>query len=239
MRYLPLIALLLLASCRNVPQERREGIRATTQAADPAQHEQLRAQYTSLLLGDASQPADEDPHVRAAAAQALGNLGYPDDTDTLIEAMAGPLADESVQVRLECAIALGKLRFAGVKDARRIEAIRVLRGRVAFDRDTAGRPMETEFMVRSAMLDSLVNMGGRSAAVAIHDVATRINADLESMASALTAATDKGLLDRCFSGLCDITGVPPRDAAANRLTNEDNVRHLQWWADQISRLPDS
>lgn len=239
MRYLPLIALLLLTACRNVPQERREGIRADAQSAAPSQHADLRAEYTRILLGGGNQPAEEDPHVRAAAAQSIGNLGYPEDAATLIEAMAGPLADESVQVRMECAIALGKLRFSGPTDKRRVDTIRTLRGRVAFDRDSAGRPMETEFMVRSAMLDSLINLGGRSGAVAIYDIATRINGDLESMASSLTASTDKGLLDRCFAGLCEITGVRPRDAAANRLQNQSNVRHLQWWADQISNLPDS
>lgn len=228
-----------LAGCRNAPAERREVIRYETQAVADEDRSKLRADLTTLLLGSTDEPADEDPHVRAAAAQGLGNLGDPADAEPLIDAMAGPLADESTQVRMECAISLGKLRYSGPLDERRLLVVRTLRNRVAFDRDASGRPLETEFMVRSAMLSSLVGLGGRSGATAIHDIASRINRDISSSGSVFTGATDKGLLDRCFEGLCDITGVPVREAAAHRLTTDDFAKHLEWWADRISQMSDN
>jgi HEAT repeat protein len=235
---LTLGAVLATSGCRNVPAEEREQLRYTVQAAGPDDRDNVRAELRLTLVGDATRPRSGDPHLRAAAAQGLGDLGDPADAELLLDVLMGPLSDSSMQVRLESAIALGKLHYGGRADPLQRIVILSLRDRIAFDRDDSGRPFETEYMVRNAMLNSLIALGGRAGANAIHDIATRLYSDLQATGGALfTGATDKGLLDRCFEGLGTITGVSRREAAAHRVANDDLDEHLSWWAEQI-RLMD-
>lgn len=243
MRTLPfiLIALLialLIAGCMNAPEIERDMLRRDVKNSDPDQHDTKRAELRVILGGGVDQPRDADPHLRATAAQGLGMLGYADDSTALIDALLGPLADESKLVRMECAIALGKLKYSGRTDERRLEVILQLRRRLAFERDDSGRLFETEYLVRSAMLNSLIAIGGRDSAAAIHDVASRVHSDLESTEAVFTSASDRGLLDRCFQGLSDITGVPLKEAADNRFATDDLTDHIDWWATQISKMPE-
>jgi hypothetical protein len=245
MLILTLCVLCFTAACRNAPAEAREELRYDVQAVRPDERDGLRAKLADALM------RESDPHLRAAAAQGLGNLRDPADFEVLLEALAGPpaegatgarissLADPSPQVRMEAAIALGKLRFDSAADPRRATVIAVLRSRIAFDRDPAGRLLETQFSVRSAMLNSLIALGGRGGAAAIHDVATRLLGDLATGTATLTAATDKGLLDHCFQGLSMITGVPASQAASHRVESDDLREHLDWWARRISEMRDS
>jgi hypothetical protein len=245
-----LLCLCLLPACRNAPAEEREELRYRVGVTPPSEVEARRAELTEILLGGQNTPRDEDPHLRAVAAQGLGELGYAEDSEVLMDALAGPpsgeglgsritsLADGSTQVRMECAIALGKLYYAGVRDRRRIEVINVLKARIV--RDPGGARGEAEFMVRTAMLNSLIALGGRRAAIAIHDVATRLQSDLASgPASITTTATDKGLLDRCFEGLCILTGVSPQVAAQHRVEHDNLGAHVAWWTERIRDMPDN
>jgi hypothetical protein len=230
---------LCLGGCINAPEKARSDLRHDIDRTPDAERDDMRARLRAILIGGPDTDPEGDPHLRAEAARGLGNFGSAEDSGILIDLLMGPLADESVAVRLECAIALGKLKYEGRLDKRRIEALQSLRNRLGFDRDDEGRPFETEFLVRSAMLNSMIALGGRDAAVAVHDVAERVYADLEDVeASFFTGATDRGLLDRCFQGLAVLTGAGERAAAQNRFDSDDLVKHLEWWAGQISEMPE-
>lgn len=239
MRILPLILLALLcAACMNAPQIERDTMRRDVKNAEPESHDAKRAELRTTLGGGVDQPRDADPHLRGTAAQGLGMLGYADDYQVLLDSLLGPLADENKLVRMECAIALGKLEYSGRTDERRLDVILQLRRRLAFDRDVDGRLFETEYLVRSAMVNSLIAIGGRDSAAALYDVASRVHSDLESTEAVFTSASDRGLLDRCFQGLSTITGVPLKEAADNRFSSDDLADHIDWWATQISEMPE-
>lgn len=245
MAYRTLMLILLaaafgLAGCRNTPEQERADLHRDVEAVNEDTRDEMRARLRRLLIGDAEVSHDNDPHIRAGAAQGLGDLHDPADADALLEALMGPLFDDGVLVRIECAIALGKLAYTDRMDPHRQEVILSLRSRIAFERDDSGRPLETEYLVRSAMVSSLIAIGDRDAAAALHDVASRILADLEDAEGVLnTNATDRGLLNRCFQGLAEVTGVKEKDAARNRFENEDLSRHLDWWTDRIADMPES
>ncbi|MEZ5993162.1 MAG: hypothetical protein R3E76_12535 [Planctomycetota bacterium] len=244
MRYRLLILILLaapvtLGGCRNAPEEERADLHRDVERVDESEIPAMRSRLRRLLVGDAESPRDGDPHIRSGAAQGLGDLHDPEDADVLLEALMGPLADEGVLVRIECAIALGKLWYPERMDERRQRVILSLRSRVAFDRDDSGRALESEYLVRSAMVSSLVAIGGRDAAAALHDIASRLLSDIEDAQGIMyTAATDRGLLDRCFAGLADVTGVPEEEAAQNRFENDDLTAHIDWWTDRIADMPE-
>jgi hypothetical protein len=228
-----------LGGCLNAPEKERADLRNDVDRTDESDEGKMRADLRAMLIGGVDTPPESDPHLRAEAARGLGNLASPEDSGVLLDLLLGDLADESVAVRWECAIALGKLKYAGRSDKRRIEVVQSLRNRIAFDRDDDGRPNETEFMVRSAMLNSMIALGGRDAAVAVHDVAERVYGDLEDVeASLYTSATDRGLLDRCFQGLAELTGAGEQAAAQNRFDTKNLDEHLDWWAQQISDMPE-
>ena len=233
-----ILIVICLAGCMNAPEIERDNMRRGAKDAEVSEHDAKRAELRTTLGGSVGQPRDADPHMRATAAQGLGMLGYPEDSEALTEALMGVLADESMVVRLECAIALGKLRYEGRTDERRQDVIALLRGRLAFDRDDNGRLFETEYLVRSAMLNTLIAIGGRESAAAIFEIASRVHSDLESTEAVFTSASDRGLLDRCFQGLVEITGVTSREAADNRFSSDDLADHLDWWAARISEIPE-
>jgi hypothetical protein len=233
MRITPFILLVLLAAgCMNAPEIERDTLRRDTGNAPAEEHEARRAELRATLDDDA------DPHMRATAAQGLGMLGYAEDAPALLDALLGPLADDSSLVRMECAIALGKLEYDGRGDQQRLDVILSLRRRIGFDRDDTGRLNEPEFLVRSAMLNSLIAIGGRDSAAAIHDVASRIYSDLQSTEVVFTTAGDRGLLDRCFQGLSRLTGVSTREAADHRFGTDDMRVHIEWWASRIAEMPE-
>lgn len=235
-----LFALAVLGGCRNVPGDERDALRDEFDTSRTEGREEMRAKLRRILAGDAQNPPDGDPHLRATAAQGLGELGDPRDAKLLRDRLLGVLRDENVQVRIECAIALGKLNFTARGDDRRVDTIRDLRDRLAFDRDADNRPRESQFMVRNAMLNSLIAIGGRDAAVAIYDVATRIHGDLSNIESSLfTSATDRGVLDQCFVGLGTLTSTTASEAAANRVETDSINDHLDWWAGRIADMPDN
>lgn len=236
-RWLPVLLMVFLAGCINAPERDRGDLRNDVDRTSEADEPEMRARLRAMLLGGLDTPPDNDPHIRAEAARGLGKFGHAEDSGVLLDLLMGPLADESVAVRLECAIALGKLEFESRTDKRRIEVLQRLRGRIAFDRDDSGRPLETEYLVRSAMLNSVIAVGGRDAAIAVHDIASRVNSELEDVeASLYTSATDRGLLDRCFQGLAELTGASEKAAAQNRFDTGDVDEHLDWWATHVSEM---
>jgi len=242
MRTGPILALLVLgclAGCANAPEKARSDLRNDTDRTRAEDQDARRKTLRAMLTGEGDAPREGDPHLRAEAARGLGQFGNAEDSELLLELLLGPLADESTAVRLECAISLGKLEYPSRRDARRVDVLLSLRNRVAFDRDETGRPQETEFLVRSAMLNTIILLGGRDAAIAVHDVAERVFSDLENVeASLYTSATDRGLLDRCFQGLAELTGVGQNTAARNRFETDDLAKHLQWWTRQIAEMPE-
>ncbi len=235
-----LCLLLLLSGCRNAPAEDREELRYAVGATPVSEQAALRVRLARILVGDSEAPREGDPHMRATAAQGLGNIGDPDDTDLLLEVLAGPLADDSLQVRMECAIALGKLYYERPKDDRRARVIVALRQRIAFERDSSGRLAEPEFMVRVAMLNSLIALGRSDAAIAVRDVALRLHSDMNAADGAVLAdASDRGLIDRCIEGLCTLTGTSSREAAKDRVERDDVGEHLNtFWIEPIRQMSD-
>lgn len=229
---------LVLVACANAPATRREDVRREVENATPESMGTVRAGLRATLLGDGKAEPDVDPHMRASAAQGLGDLGHAEDWSALMHGLAGPLADDNTQVRMECAIALGKLKYSGAKDERRAEVIDRLCDRAAIERDEGGRLLEREYAVRLAMVNSLVRIGGRSSAAALHKAARRLASDLDSDQAARTEVADKGLLDRCIEGLLQLTGVSRAEAAAHRALSDEWGPHLSWWATQIFRMPE-
>jgi hypothetical protein len=230
--------LVLAAGCRNAPATAREDVRREVENATPENSESVRAGLRAKLLGDGKTQPDVDPHMRASAAQGLGDLGDAEDWSAPMAGLAGPLADDNTQVRMECAISLGKLKYSGAKDERRVEVVNRLCDRAAIERDEGGRLLEREYAVRLAMVNSLVQIGGRSSAAALHKAARRLASDLDDDNAARTEVADKGLLDRCIEGLLQLTGVSRADAAAQRALSDEWDPHLSWWATQISRMPE-
>jgi hypothetical protein len=234
-----IIGALFLGACHNVPAEKRDVIRRDVATVTDGDRDRLRTRLARMLLGDGSQRRDPDPHLRATAAQGLGDLRDPADTDTLLEALSGPFLDESLQVRIEAAIALGKLNYPSQGDLRRKRVLEKLRMRLAFERDETNRLQEPEYMVRSAMLNSIRALAGRDAAVALHDVARRIHSDsLNPETSVYMGPLDEGLLDLCLAGLAELTGVESRLADAHRQEHDDPEEHFTWWADRIAEMPE-
>lgn len=229
----------LLGACRNAPAAAREDLRRDVETTRPEDKDALRARLRSLLAGSETAGPDVDPHIRASAAQGLGNLGDAADAALLLDSLAGALADENVQVRMECAIALGKLKFTGSGDERRQETIRRLRFRVAFERDEGNNLLERDAMVRTSMVNSLIDIGGRNGAAALFDIARRLAEDLDNVSGSTRAdIADKGLLDRCLEGLRILTGATPREAAANRAQSDELEPHMLWWAGRVARMPE-
>lgn len=240
-RLLPilLVCLLVATACRNAPAAEREMLRREVETVQPDQRDALRRRLRLSLLGEGTQRPDIDPHMRASSAQGLGNLAEAEDHDVLLEALGGSLADENPLVRMECAIALGKLQYSGKGDERRKTVIAALRDRLAYQRDETGRLFEREFTVRVAMVNSLVQIGTRSSASALHDVASRLANDLESETASINAdAGDKGLLDRSLEGLRLLTGQTVASVQENRRKSDEITPHLAWWANRISEMPE-
>ncbi|MBK9975143.1 MAG: hypothetical protein IPP14_10265 [Planctomycetes bacterium] len=234
-----LACLCCVASCRNAPAVEREQMRRDVETVKPEDRQALRARLRLTLLGDGPTRPEVDPHLRASAAQGLGNLANPEDSDALLEGLSGPLADENLQVRMECAIGLGKLVYGSENAEQRKAVLRRLRDRLGFDRDEAGRLYEREYFVRLAMLNSMIQIGGRTAAFSVHDVASRLVVDLEgAQAGANADASDKGLLERALEGLRQLTGATVAEAAANRRLSDDLEPHMKWWAQRVSQLPE-
>ncbi|MDC1142023.1 HEAT repeat domain-containing protein [Planctomycetota bacterium] len=233
------IALLLaLSACQNRPAIERERIRDQVHTANDENHEQVRAELLAVFIGTESEPASGDPHLRATAAQGLGNLGNPDDADVLLDTLMGPLLDRNALVRVEAAISLGKLDYSQHRDLRR-NVIAKLRDRLAFDRNDSGRLKETQFLVRTSMLNSIIGIGGRSAASGVHDVAVQVHRDIENPDSnKFTSATDRGLMDRCIEGLILSTGVDRQLAVEHRSQANDLGPHFDWWTQRISEMPE-
>lgn len=238
--YMLIVLALLAGACRNAPAVEREHLRREVERVEPENRDALRQRLRVALLGDGPTRPDVDPHMRAASAQGLGNLAHAEDCDALLEGLSGPLADENAMVRMECAIALGKLAYAPGDDERRKLVVRRLRDRLAYERDETGRLYEREFTVRVAMMNSLIQIGTRLSASALHDVASRLVNDLDGESSQANAdASDKGLLDRAFEGLCRLTGVAQADASAQRRKSDELGPHLAWWAGRIAEMPES
>lgn len=225
------LALTLTAGCRNVPEAEREALRTEVQNSED--FDSTRKRLTLVLMGDNETRRSDDPHLRAAAAQGLGELSDPADATNLLDVLLGPLRDGHVQVRMECAIALGKLRYPRLSDIRR-DVLQALRNRLVYDTDERGRPLEGEFFVRSAMLNSLIVLGGRDAASAVHDVAMRLYQGIDN---GIAAPLDRGLLDRCFEGLAELTRVSADSVVENRVGSDDLQDHLDWWANRIADMP--
>ena len=240
-RWLIVLALLCLsaAACRNAPAAAREELRREVEVVNPEERDALRTRLRALMLGDANRPAELDPHLRASAAQGLGELGEPADAGALLDGLMGTLDDDNAQVRMECAIALGKLSYGDASDERRQNVVTRLRDRAATDRDDGGRLLERDYMVRLAMVNSLARIGGRSSAAAVLDVARRLAADLEGDAAVRADIADKGLLDRCLESLRGLAGVSREEADANRAQSDELAPHLSWWASRVARMTEN
>jgi hypothetical protein len=232
-----LLMLLGVSGCVNVARERREQLWRDTKITNAAEMPARRAQLKALLLG-ADKPRDPDPHVRATAAQLLGEVGEPEDLDALLAALKGLYADDNVLVRMECAVAIGKLRYASITDRRRRQALSELTNRLAHERDSAGRIEEAEYQVRNAMINSLALLGHRDAASALLDVARRIRADLSNLETLVFAGGgEEGLFDQCLECLLELSGVSRDVARKDRASHENIDDHLKWWADRIAEMP--
>ena len=226
-----------LAGCVNVSKDRREQLRRDTDVTKPQAMPARRAYLRYLLLGGKN-PRDPDPHVRATCAQLLGEVGEPEDLDSLMVAIKGLYADDNVMVRLECAIAIGKLRYAGITDRRRKQALSELTNLLALERDTAGRIKETDYQVRNALINSLGALGHRDSASALLDVARRMRSDLQNLETAVfTGAGEEGLFDQCLETLRLLTGVTLEKARQNRSASDSIDDHLQWWGERIAEMP--
>ena len=239
MKHALLLVLLVLglAGCVNVAKERREQLRRDTDVTSAKDMPARRAHLRELLIGGKN-PRDPDPHVRATCAQLLGEVGEPDDLDTFIVALKGLYADENVMVRLECAIALGKLRYTGVTDRRRRQALSELTNLLAYERDGSGRIKETDYQVRNALINSLGALGQRDSASALLDVARRMRSDLQNLETAVfTGAGEEGLFDQCLETLRLLTGITLERARQNRSASDSIDDHLQWWGERIAEMP--
>ncbi len=239
MKYLGLMLVaLLLSSCVDIPARDRERIRRDVEVAEGNEQIELRQQLIENLLGGTDTPRHNDPHIRASSAQGLGDIGSPEDATALVAGLLGPYRDDSEQVRMECAIALGKLRYPSADDDRRQRVIESLRQRMAFERDQSGRLVENSYLVRLSMLNTLIYLGGRDAAAAVHDIATRLHQDLADPLSALESSPNEaGLLDRCFEGLMEMTGVDRQTANNERAKNDLLDPYLEWWVARIAEMP--
>ncbi len=234
---LSLLLLLGVSGCVNVARERREQLWRDTKATNAPEMPARRAQLRALLLGG-EKPRDPDPHVRATAAQLLGEVGEPDDLEALLAALKGLYADDNVMVRMECAVAVGKLRYASITDRRRRQALTELTNRLANERDSSGRIEETEYQVRNAMINSLATLGHRDGASALLDVARRIRSDLANLETLVFAGTgEEGLFDQCLEGLLQLTGISREKARQDRAAHENLEDHLKWWADRVAEMP--
>lgn len=232
-----LLLLLCVAGCVNVARERREQLWRDTKATKAPEMPARRAQLRALLLGG-EKPRDPDPHVRATAAQLLGEVGEPDDLEALLAALKGLYADDSLMVRMECAVAIGKLQYPAITDRRRRQALTELTSRLANERDSAGRIEETDYQVRNAMINSVIALGHRDAASALLDVARRIRSDLANLETLVFAGMgEEGLFDQCLDGLIQLTGVARDRARQDRAAHENIEDHLKWWADRIAEMP--
>lgn len=234
---LTVVLLLLVCGCVNAPKERREQLRRDTAATRAADMPQRRALLRELLLGG-KHGRDPDPHVRATCAQLLGEIGEPDDLDALLAALKGPQADDIIMVRLECAIAVGKLRYPAITDRRRKRALAELANALAHERNALGRINEDNFQVRNAMINSLAALGHRDAASALLDVARSIRTDLENLETAIFAGGgEEGLFDQCLEELGRLCGVSRAAARKHRAADDDLDVHLKWWAERIAEMP--
>ncbi len=236
-----IVAVCLLAcaaACRNDPVEQRARLRGDIDSTNPGNAVERREKLRVLLLGAPGKSREPDPHLRAAAAQGLGQIGDADDFEPLREALMGAFADEHLMVRMEAAIALGKLAYNGPADPRRKEVIRALRLRLAFDRDIAGRLLEDEYLVRVAMANSLFALGRRDAAVALYEVALRFYADLDNpeMAVFLSGA-DEGLADHCVAHVATLAGVTAEQIAEQRRKSDERAAYLAFIADRMAEMP--
>lgn len=227
---LAILTLPFAAGCQNVPEVKREALR--TEVQNSPDHDETRKRLLLVLMGDAETRRDDDPHLRATAAQGLGEIGHPDDARNLLDVLMGPLRDGHTMVRMECAIALGKLMLP--RGELRSTVLLRLRDRLVYDTDERGRPLEREFFVRSAMLNSLIMLQGRDAASAVHDVAVRLHQGIEDGTG---AALDRGLFDRCLEGLAELTRIKADAGVNHRVSTDDLNEHLRWWADQIANMP--
>ncbi|MHC4840866.1 MAG: HEAT repeat domain-containing protein [Planctomycetota bacterium] len=235
---LSIVATLALAGCQNRPSIERDRIRDKVHTSNDGNREQVRTDLLAILVGTESEPPSGDPHLRATAVQGLGDLGSPDDSQVLLDTLMGPLQDRNVQVRIEAAIALGKLDYGQHRDLRR-NVIARLRDRLAFERNERGKLKETEFLVRTSMLNSMIGVGGRSAASGVHDVAVQVHKDIENPdTNKFTSATDRGLMDRCIEGLILVTGVDRELAVDHRNNANDLGPHFDWWTQRISEMPE-
>lgn len=230
--------LLLISACQNRPAVERDRIRDSVHTATDENRENVRAELIEILVGSESKLASADPHLRASAAQGLGELGNASDSELLLDTLMGPLLDHNVLVRVEAAVAIGKLDYTSNRELRR-DVIDRLRDRLAFERNESGRLFEVEFLVRTSMLNALIGIAGRSAASGIHDVAVQVNKDIENTdANKFTSATDRGLLDRSIEGLIIVTGVERKLATDHRNSNSRLNPHFDWWTQRIAEMPE-
>ncbi len=235
---LTLMLITLMAGCHNVASERRDNLRRDDEATSLADQPKRRVELKRIVLGEPGKPRDPDPHYRATAVQDLGNFGNADDLEALFEALSGPYADENRQVRMEAAIAIGKLKYSGVTDRRRKLALERLTARLAYERDAASRLLEGDYLVRGAMINSLAALGHRDAASALHDISKRILSDMTNPETLVfTGPGEEGLFDNCLDGIRRLTGVSAQAAAQDRASHDNVEDHLSWWAARIAEMP--